>query len=412
MNDNDNNTSTDTTAPVTNPTGEVITPLDFVIHVPDLRNGDAKNIVQAAPKASIAPEYRWTLIRGLPADRAIDAVEYLIRATYAQIMSTAGGTATDSEKSEMRKKAIIIGGVRAGAIASYKLQAADMNTKECVNGAYSYDNGRITSVMAGSTASVLYPIAQSMQSLSKIEEEAVGMMVFVGMAVPVLQGVSLVSTGHHFLPTTKNVFMGMKRQAMGVVRANTRTWLEGLGDVFDDMAFHKACHPISPPAKRIWAKDAKISTRLHLAGHSAAAIRCPAIPSDAAIGKTAIALAVAAKPTILNMGHDITIVHGPVLMDALSNAAEGLDERKAVEDIQAWAAGIAAQLAFCAGVIQAVHESTGTGRNTLLMAYSVKKLMAEHQQQVQIGQLYARASAQKIRDDLASGTFANPAISM
>jgi len=405
------------TAPTTNPrppapAGEEIRPLDFVIHVPDLRNGDPKTIVQAAPKASIAPEFRWTLIAGLPADRAIDAVEYLIRATYAQIMSTAGGTPTDSEKTEIRKKAIIVGGVRAGAIASYKLAAADMNIKECVNSAYVFRDGRIASAAAGSTASALYPAAQSMQALNKIEEEAVGMLVFVGMAVPVLQGVSLVSTGHHFLPTTKNVFMGMKRQAMGVVRANTRTWLEGLGDVFDDMAFHKACHPISPPAKRIWAKDNEISTRLHLAGHSAASIRCPAIPSDAAIGKTAIALAIAAKPTILNMGHDITIVQGPILMETLSTAAEGLDERKAVEAIQAWASGIAAQLAFCAGVIQAVHESTGTGRNTLLMAYSVKKLMAEHQQQVQIGQLYARASSQKIRDDLASGTFANPAISM
>lgn len=390
--------------------GTVVRPLDFTIHVPDLRNGDTSEIQQAAPKASIASMYKWAVVTGLPHTSHVDAVEYVIRGTYAQILSAAGGNVTDADRAESKRKAVILGGIRAGAAASYRLTPVDMNVQEVSTSGYSYDTptNTVSNSNGAGTVGGKYTLALSMEALSPVETSAVGVLVYLGMAVPILQGVSLVSTGHHYLPTTRNVFAGMKRQAFGVASAEVKAYLEQMGEMFDDMAFHKACHPISPPQKRRWAKDSEIAARLVISGHGAAAVRLPAHPSDAAIGKAGIALAMSAKPVLVSMGHTIQVTLGPELITALEQAAEGANERAAVDAIKTWAAANASDLAFCAGVLQYVHDSSSTGRNTLLAAYSVKKLMSDYPTRVAEGASYARVAAERTRTAMADGKFSDP----
>lgn len=397
-------------APAAANQGTVVRALNFTIHVPDLRNGDTADIQQAAPKASIASMYKWAVVAGLPHNKHVDAVEYVIRGTYAQLLSAAGGTITDADRAEAKRKAIILGGIRAGATAAYKLGPVDMNVQETSTSGYAYTpaNNTISSSNGVETTGGKYTLALAMEGLAAVEVAAIGVLVYLGMAVPILQGVSLVSTGHHYLPTTKNIFAGMKRQALGVASADVKAYLEQMGEMFDDMAFHKACHPISPPQKRRWAKDSEIAARLIISGHGAAAVRLPAHPSDAAIGKAGIALAMAATPVLNSMGHNISVDAGPDLIGGLERAAEGAEERAAVNRIKDWAAVHAADLAFCAGVLQYVHDSSSTGRNTLLAAYSVKKLMADYPTRVAEGSAYARVAAERTRTAMADGKFADP----
>jgi hypothetical protein len=385
--------------------GVKIMPLGFIIHIPDLRNGDLANIQQAAPKASIPSAYKWAHISGLMHTQAVDAVEYIIRGTYAQLMSDAGNDVTPAAKNDVRKRAIVLGAVRAGAIAAYKLDEGLMNKQECSTSGYRTASGQVFADNKSSTTGGKYTIASSMAALEAVEVEVISMLIYLGMAVPVLQGASLVSTGHHYLPTTKNIFAGMKRQALGLVKDAATAWVEAMGETFDDMAFHKSCHPISPPVKRRWAKDPSIAARLLASGHGAASVRLPATPSDAAIGKTCVALARAAQATIFNMGHNLTIVTGPNLIIKLEQANEGAEEREAIINIQNWAMTHAHTFAFCAGIVQQIHEAAGTGRNTLLAAYSVKKLMADHATDVATGIAYSRASAAATRRTLEDGTF-------
>jgi len=394
--------------------GHDIVDIGLTIDVPDLRNGDPTNITQAAPKASIASQYKWANIAGLPGVEYKRAVEYVIRGTYAQLCSTATGALTDAMRAEHRKSAIVLGSIRAGAASAFSLTPADMNATECSNSGLAYDEAtrQITAMNGTATAGGKYTLAMSMDRLNATEVAVVGTLVYLGFAVPVLQGISLVSSGHHYLPTTKNQFAGMKRQTLGVGTEAARQWIEAMGETFDDLAFHKACHPITPPMKRRWAKQTAIRDRLIASGHGAAAARLPATPSEAAIGKTSLALALSASPTIRSMGHSITTAEGTRLIRALEQAAEGPDERAAVQAIQVWAAAHAGTVAFCAGVVQYVHESTASTRNTLLAAYSVKKLMAEHPTDVQRGQAYARSAAERLREALQSGNFADVAIVM
>jgi len=414
--DSDPSDHSDTGAPgpsgpaPTAPRGVRIRPLEFVIHVPDLRNGSVDTIQQAAPKASVSREFKWAAIESLPANSAVDCTEYFIRGSYAALLSTRGAGVTDAEKATAKRRAIVLGAVRAGATAAYSLRRADFNITEVTLSGYTFADGHITTGTGNATATANFALANSMAALEPAEVEVISALVYLGMAVPALQGVSLVASGHHYLPTTKNIFAGQKKQALGLLKDAGRAWVESMGDDFDDMAFHKSCHPISPPFKRQLSKQEALAPRLVASGHGATAIRIPAIPSDAQIGKTGIALIRGAIPTIHGMGHTASVADGITLMKQLEGAPEGREEREAVTQIQEWAASNAAIFAFCAGIVQAVHDASGSGRNTLLAAYSVKKAMSEHAAEVNRGVLYARAAAQRLRDQLADGTFPDPAI--
>jgi len=391
-------------------TGAAIRPLGFVITIPDLRNGSLVNIQQAAPKASMSALYHWPVVTGLPWTRAVDAVEHIIRACYAQHIHAMGANITDAQSADARKKAIVLGAIRAGAAAAYKIAAQDLTRSELSPSGMLYQGGRIGQSANGGTATGRWTAAQTMAQMDRAEEGVVAMCVYMGMAVPVLQGVSLVMTGHHYIPTTYGLFKGIKKQALGSVTPDVRAWTEALGETFDDMAFHKACHPIAPALKRSLSKSVDVALRLKASGHGSAAIRLPAVPSEASGGKAAIALLRSAAPTLKQMGHSITWSVGEQKMFDLEHAAEGAPEAKACDQVVKWVSDNSDKLAFCAGILQHVHETTGSGKNTILSAYSVKRIVSDSPAAVSQGVMYARAASAKLRTAMESGAFQDPLI--
>jgi hypothetical protein len=251
-----------------------------------------------------------------------------------------------------------------------------------------------------------------MDGVTPIEEGVISLCVYLGMATPVLQGVSLVMTGHHYIPTTYSLFKGLKKQGLGSATADTRAWVDGMGETFDDMAFHKACHPIAPLLKRALARDMDVAQRLRASGHGSAAIRLPAVPSEASGGKAVIALLKSAHDTFAQMGHTISWVTGAELMLALEHAAPGAPEAAACDAIIQWIADNSKHIAFCAGIVTQVHETTGTGRNTILAAYSIKRIIADNPAPVSRGVMYARAASARLRASMESGAYADPALKL
>lgn len=396
--------------------GVVVAPLALTIDVPNLRNGDAATITQAAPKASIAAAYKWSVITGLTYDHAVAAVDALIRAQYAQLLSSGPATAGDPERADAKRKAIVLGSVRAGASAAYRLVPEDINRTETAGSgsAVTVVNGqiRLSAGTGSATAAPKHALAQGMEALTATEVKVVGTLIFLGMAVPALQGVSLVLTGHHYLPTTKNTFAGMRKQALQVGGAEVAAWVEAMGDAFDDMAFHKACHPISPPRKRSWAKDSELAPRLAASGHGAAAIRLPALPSDAQGGKAALAVIRKASPVILGMGHTVTWSNIAERVRAVETAAEGRPEIEAVEGVKSWLEGNAAQVAFCAGIVQTLSEAGSGAQETTLRAYSMRKILSEQLAATVRGNTYCRAYNTRMRASAESGQFEDPQLSL
>jgi hypothetical protein len=382
--------------------------------VPNLRNGDPATITQAAPRASIASRYKWAHIAGMTHDRMVAHVDAVIRATYAQLLAGTTTAVTDATRAEARTDAIILGSVRAAAAGAWQLTPADMNAEEVVGSGSNFTasaNGRLGSVSAGNgTAGGNYTVATGMTPITPEEVAVINVLMYLGMAVPIMQGISLVLTGHHFLPTTKNHFAGMKRQALQIGGDAVRTWVEALGDRFEDMAFHKACHPISPPTKRAWAKNPDVAVRMVASGHTAAAIRIPALPSDAQGTKAAIAVMVKAAPVIRGMEHNITWAAGADAIRAVETAAEGRAELDAVAAARAWMVAHASQIAFCIGIVQYLSDTSAGGRDTTLSAFSVRKLMTDYNADVSRGSTYARAYVTRMREAAESGRFPDPNI--
>lgn len=399
-----------TPAPAVANSTTVVGPNPFQIAVPDLRNGALVNIQQAAPKASMSVLYHWPIITGATHADQIAIVEYLVRACYAQALTAlSGGTVNAAEQ---KKKAIVLGGVRAGASAAFKLGASDLTQSELVSAGMTYSSGAIGQSAAGTTSSTRWTQASSMEGLSTTEWGVIATCVYMGMAVAPLQGVSLVMTGHHYIPPTYNLFMGLKRQALGTATKEVADWIGALGENFDDMAFHKALHPVSPLLKRQLAKDQSVKARLSASGHGSVAIRLPAVPSEASGGKAVIALLTSAASTAGVFGHQITASTGITLMLNLQNATDAAGEAAATDAIVKWIASNLHSIAFCGGIIQHVHEVSGVGKNTILAAYSIKRIMSDSPASVAAGTAYARAALGKIRDDMTSGKFADPAIAM
>jgi len=410
--------------------------IDIRVVIPDLRNGDVATIEQAAPRASIPVAYKWAHIAGLQHTMYVQHVDDVIRAQYAQVLSEAGANPSDADRANARLKAIVLGSVRAAAAASFQLAPADFNRAEVAGTGSTWyaetearpavpgdpaanppvpDQPAVQATPAGvrttaGTASPNHAVAVSMAPLNASEVTVVNTILYLGFSVPAMQGVSLTLSGHHFLPTTKNVFMGMKRQALQAGGTEATNWVEARADDFDDWAFHKSCHPILPALKRGWAKSTATGDRLVASGHGAAAIRIPALPSDAQAGKAGIAVMLKASPVIRGMGHTISWTDGAARVRAAEAAREGQEERAAVDSIRAWYAAHMDDIAMCAGIVRHLTESLGTTQESTLRAFSIRKAMADSSASVSRGVTYCRAYLSRMRESAERGEFRDPSI--
>ena len=377
----------------------------FEIVVPDLRNGSLANIQQAAVRSGMQALYYWPVITGLAPESAVDAAEHSFRAHVVSLQSGWGDTRTDADEQTIRQWATVLAGVRAGAQAAWRIRVGDVTMKEVKSSGMEVDGGRVIMSASGSTSTAKWTAARSVPDMTDLEMGVLAMCVYLGMAVPILQGASLVATGHHYIPSTYQMFRGLKRQALGAVNKEVSTLVESMGERFDDLAFHKACHPISPDLKRELAIRPEVAHKLNASGHGSAAIRLPAIPSEATGGKAALALIKAAERVMNDMGDTISADEGYRRMRALEEADPGEMRASACNAVVEWVSSNERVLAMCAGIVQQIHDMSGTGKNTLLSAYSVQKIMRANPAEVSKGITYARAANTLTRDRMEKGEY-------
>lgn len=406
------------------------TRLAITVTVPNLRNGDPAVITHAAPRASIPSSFFWAWIRNMGATDVVRYADAFIRAQYGQIMNGVTDDAQNTVSRRAREQAIVIGAIRIGAASAFSITAGDFNRAETVDSGSTLQRA-VTAVAADpdhdppiaavaasaetvtagtGTAAPGHQRSTSMTALSGTEIAVVNTLIYLGMAVPAMQGVSLTLTGHHFLPTTKKDFEGMKKQACQAGGPDVSTWVDRLGDDFYDWAFHKACHPILPAIKRSWAKSRDVGTRLIASGHGAAAVRIPALPSEAQGAKAGLAVLRKAHPVITGMGHHISWASVEGLITAAESAAEGAEERTAVLALQNWFTTNTTWIVFCAGIVQHMSEAAGATRESTLRAFSIRRAMGSETAEVTRGVTYCRAFIMRMRDAAASGNFPDPNI--
>lgn len=379
----------------------------------DLRNGTPDTLSQATPHASIPRAFKWAVITGLPGSAYIHYADYVIRATYAQL--SAGGAGDAATQVKNKNAAIVIGGVRVGAATGLRMLDSDINPTEAVaSGSVLTGHTDATrgTINAGTgTSAAKHAVATGMPALTDTEADVANAMIFLGYAVPLLQGASLVNSGHHYTPATINIFAGTKDQLLNIVGTKVKEWITALGADFDDWAFHKACHPVSPPKKRSWAKMNTMSAKLRTIGHGAASVRVPAIPSEAQGARAAYACITTAAAVVKGMGHTITWDRLTEINTAVETSAEGQAERDAVAAAELWYQTHEVEIAFCGGIVRDQSEARGGKMLTILKAKSIKKTLDNYPAEATNGASYSRAYREKQRRAMDAGEFEDPKFS-
>jgi len=227
----------------------------------------------------------------------------------------------------------------------------------------------------------------------------------IGCAVPVLNGWSLVRTGHHYIPISYAGFQALMRQAWGNVSESVKARLGIPEATWNCIVFHDAMHPLSIPFKRKLSKDPDMPGRLTAAGLGGAAVRLPAYPSEAQCLSAGMAVIRKARETLVSAGWVISLTNAEDIMLALRVSQSVSDEKDAVASAQRWYSENASTIALASGVVAFNAEAADIRRETTIEAYSVRRAVDTYASSALKGREIARAIRQRNRDNMERGTF-------
>lgn len=422
----------------------------FRIVVPDLRNGAVENVLDAAPSASIPERFYWVAIRGMPSAKATQFVKEFIVAQYGQITFGTAYATNAGVAALCRREAILLGTARAVMTEAYRLTMADMTTAECKWSTLEYrlmetdteldarkaeltENAdlaederaadltarraaltklpeRIAHRPGNATADARAGREAGFGNMSDADWDIANVAGWLAIAIPLVQGVSLVNSGHHYIDTTKKMFDGVYKQAKFLHTPIWSTLEEQMAADLKDRLFHKAAHPIRPDRKRDWSKSHTKKAMLVEARHGAAAIRLPAMPAEASGLKAGLACMEKASGTITQLKGKVNLTAGKNLLSNIEGTGETIPtdaELKAyITTAIDWFNVHQGSIAYCAGVVDKMRsigqESSDKTlpAETTTSAFSVRKAIAANTAQYVLGSNLAALRMKKDKEDL------------
>lgn len=411
------------------------TPVDL-----KMKNGVLGEIPQIAPRSALPDPYHWVVISGLPVPDYRRYVEHVMRATWGQITIANTAETPQADKEKQRKAAIIIGAIRAQVCSTYEVVEGDFNKAECKMAGFKYAPGQSDADYAtalqnweaqphetrgerpeqtrgtfsanGGTATATGRAAReaTFARLTEAEKAWAAGCCWLSVCIPVLQGASLVLTGHHYIKNTYNYFEGALKQCIGIKWGDLEAEVTSLGQAFRDYAFHKACHPMSPSRKRQWSRERRMKQILEETGHTAAAIRLPAVPSEVQGLKAGMAVFARGKFTLEQMGAQVTTTEGDSILKALTGPLpDGWTEAMEKQNIQRakeWVVNNGPSIAYVAGINSASNQAaamaagTASVEDTTAKAFSIKKLVETHRAEYNAGANAGRALLRYMADQI------------
>jgi hypothetical protein len=384
----------------------------------DLRNGQLDQIAAVVPRAAIPPAFFWLLDVPVVGLDAISVSTLMVR-NYAARMEGLGEAAA-------RDKAIVLAAVRAGARAFWALQDAELSQGEVAAAEVTYVPeavpappaaavpAHVTAAFTAGNVGAADAAWNGFVELTAGERETMQYLVLLGIAAPPTQGWSLVKNGHHFLSNAGDAaragWNAVRRQWASKLPATVSQWVTARNAWFDDVAFHKACHPIEMAFKIGLAQAIDTPRRLKAADFGSAAVRLPATEPDFEYAKVTLAVLAKVSGTITGMGGQVNTTALAAANAAVMTAAPG----QARSNLIAIAIGMAhtrdPMIAVAAGILQATLDASGVGRDTLLTSFGMRKLIADYPAEASAGANMYRAWMQRQRDLIAQGTFTAPVI--
>jgi len=390
--------------------------------VPNIRNGDIDLITDMTPTQYLADEYKWVSLRGATHTTSESLVHPYIMAQYGQLMLTTDAAAQPVVAARNRKIAIIMGTIRCIVHGSFRLMEGDMTRAECVRSGMTVQPGKdletvlaeratlrvnmalpeaereadlatrraaivviAPAVVAGNgaeTSAAQLAREAAFGQLNPVERKMARAFAWMAPSIPLLQGASLIHSGHHYIKTTYNMFDGVVRQSDFLRGAEFETWIEDIKDSWKGYAFHDATHPIVPDRKREWARLHSSAARIEKAGHKAAIVRLPGLPAECQGLKAGVAVIIKAKSALERLGATIWTTRGVALLAQLEGTSEGQDylsdEDLATKIVESklWYDENQGHISYCAGVVDGLHAEGSAASDKKLPVETTTKALS------------------------------------
>jgi hypothetical protein len=361
----------------------------------DIRNGDPSSVKPIMVKATLAQEYRWPVITGMPHTEAVKNYDLFVRAHMYQL---ARHGPTGEDEATRRKKAIVLGVSRAVMTTYYRLGEADLIPGEVGERVANVEVGaqgalRVSALVAPDDAN--RAVLSEALALNEVERNVVSTLLQSAIGALPVQGYSLMMTGHHYLSEGAN----QSKKAFDVIEkqfwkhSTVREWFQGSIDNVRDWAWHKAGHPVHITLKHKLATDPSTAEMLKACQCGSAASRLPAVEAVLRAAGSYVTLFSTVEPLFQIMGGSINYRLFAAALEIVKGWVPGIDlaegdvpswwprraltRVKAVEYISSLLDRNAATAAYCYGFYSALSENSqvmGAGDDTLKSSYSLMKL--------------------------------------
>uniref|UniRef100_A0A1J3FQY6 Uncharacterized protein n=1 Tax=Noccaea caerulescens TaxID=107243 RepID=A0A1J3FQY6_NOCCA len=271
-----------------------------------LRNGTPDEIEPYLLTAAIAAKYHWVPINGAAPQDALRCVDGYIR-SYLYKLSPTGNAATPEANTKARKEAIALGICRAVMSANFELLPADINPQELAPPVLSVtfsETGVPAYTALVAAASENAALLTANLNLTVDELEVVKVLARSAQAIIPVQGLNLITEGHHYLSDkakqSYKAFLAVERQVW--MSESFKTWIATDEKDLRDIIWHKAGHPVAVSLKEAAATSLEVKANLEAAKMGSAAARLPALESDLRAADTYLKLAQAIDAVWSTMG--------------------------------------------------------------------------------------------------------------
>jgi len=384
------------------------------LKIAKVRNGSAETTTPSLPRPVLSDRFQWVYFHGIAGASLWANLFETLPFAYAKYAvkhdhDTDAGKATAKE---LLNNALLMHAVRVAATVSYEIEGKDIMTDELaaaiiratqVNGSWTFSapSNLVDVSPTSSKTGYLKAYKFAIDNIATIPEEFVEAVTYVGAiapAIPVLQGWSLVGTNHHFLPTTARAYRTAWKQITSGASDKVKNRCGMVEADWEDLLYHKACHPINMTLKKAWAQSLVVKDILNAGGLQGATVRLPAIPVEAMIIKSGPAVIRKARNPYIAMGRDYNLANADELLIKLETAKTDDELHETIARCLAWGRDNEQIIAEAAGIVYHIVDTSGksVALESTLTAKSVNRITGQHSAQYAAGQVLGKLYLQSL----------------
>lgn len=312
--------------------------------IPSLYNGAAGAATIPIRASAIPASYHWVTIGGVVAGDCVSYTKAFVRVYYATlafehitrynaagvnpIRVTPGNNATNVAARALieavpliRKRALCVGAVRAGMMAMWNTGPQNLIANETYNTPILVlANGNIQTIVAhaNNAMPLLQSLAYSMPDFTRDEEDVMHALFQMSMGVVPLAGLSILSTGHHYLSSNSAPTDAVMKQVLSVSSDPVKAWFAADSVEVKDAIWHKAAHPVTSNHLIGQALSREVAKRLTDSQMGSASVRLPFSEPEMKAARAMVAI-------VQNVQLPVTQVNGVLAVPALVAAIASVE---------------------------------------------------------------------------------------